>query len=207
VGGNTGWNARFNASKHQLVRATKPSHGRSDERCEVGTSENDADASSCTDCNRPTSHLEARVTELEALVRNMTKRVSPTGNGSNFNRIETRTCYKCGVLRHLRRPTVGPTAIHTDNPVESRNGLTSHPLQDLAPYKEDSLSGLTSHALPLHSTSEALARSDAAHWKEAIDQENMSCIKYQVWEECTLPKGKHALPCFFVFARKRDGRF
>jgi hypothetical protein len=46
----------------------------------------------------PTSHLEARVTELEALVRNMTKRVTPTGNGSNFNRNETRTCNKCGVV-------------------------------------------------------------------------------------------------------------
>jgi hypothetical protein len=35
-------------------------------------------------------------------------------------------------LGHLRRPTVA-AAIHTDNPVESRNGLTSHPLQDPAP--------------------------------------------------------------------------
>jgi hypothetical protein len=70
-------------------------------------------------------------------------------------------------LRHLRRPTVA-TAIHTDNPVESRNGLTSHPLQDPVPYKEESLSGLTSHALPPRSIPEALARSDAAQWKEAI---------------------------------------
>jgi hypothetical protein len=91
--------------------------------------------------------------------------------------------------------------------VESRNELTSHPLQDPAPYKEDSFSGITSHALAPRSIPEALARSDAAHWKEAIDQEIMSCIKYQVWEECTLPKGKHALPCFFIFARKRDGRY
>jgi hypothetical protein len=94
-------------------------------------------------------------------------------------------------LRHLRRSTVA-TAIHTDNPVECRNGLASHPLQDPASYKEDSLSGLTSHALPPRSIPEALARSDAAHWKEAIDQEILSCIKYQVWEECALPKGKHA---------------
>jgi hypothetical protein len=51
----------------------------------------------------PTSHLEARVTELEALVRNMTKKVTPTGNGSNFNRSKTRTCCKCGVVGHISR--------------------------------------------------------------------------------------------------------
>jgi hypothetical protein len=35
----------------------------------------------------------------------------------------------------------------------------------------------------------------------------MSCIKFQVWKDFLLLKGEHALPCFLILAKVRDGRY
>lgn len=64
-----------------------------------------------------------------------------------------------------------------------------------------------SYPLPPSSVSEALSRTDAAHWQAAIDDEVQACLGFGVWEQCVLPTGKRALPSRFVLERKRDGRY
>ena len=44
------------------------------------------------------------------------------------------------------------------------------------------------------SVREALAREDSEKWQEAIDSELGSMAEHGVWEICTLPPGKRALP-------------
>jgi hypothetical protein len=66
--------------------------------------------------------------------------------------------------------------------------------------------GPHSHALPPRTVTEALSRPDADKWQVAIDTELGSCLDYGVWEEVGLPEGKQALPSFFIFEIKRDGR-
>jgi hypothetical protein len=68
-------------------------------------------------------------------------------------------------------------------------------------------SGPHSHALPPRSVAEALARQDAHKWQAAIDAELGSCRSFGVWDERDLPTGKQALPSFFIFEIKRDGRY
>jgi hypothetical protein len=64
-----------------------------------------------------------------------------------------------------------------------------------------------SHALLPRTVPEALSYRDAYRWKAAIDAWLGSCCKFMVWEEVHLSKGKQALPSFFVFGTKRDGRY
>jgi hypothetical protein len=67
--------------------------------------------------------------------------------------------------------------------------------------------GPHSHALPPRTVTEAHSRPDAGRWRVAIDEELESCMKFGVWEEVDLPEGKQALPSFFIFEVKRDGRY
>jgi hypothetical protein len=67
--------------------------------------------------------------------------------------------------------------------------------------------GPHSHALPPRAVAEAVSRPDADRWRAAIDEELASCREFKVWEEVHLPKGKQALPSFFIFETKRDGRY
>jgi hypothetical protein len=67
--------------------------------------------------------------------------------------------------------------------------------------------GPHSHALPPRAVAEALSRPDADRWRAAIDEELASCREFKVWEEVHLPKGKQALPSFFIFETRRDGRY
>ena len=54
---------------------------------------------------------------------------------------------------------------------------------------------------------EAYARIDGDCWRAAAEEEMDSLREYGVWEVQALPVGKHALPCRWVFDRKRDGRY
>jgi hypothetical protein len=67
--------------------------------------------------------------------------------------------------------------------------------------------GPHSHALPPRTVAEALSCPDADRWQAAIDEELGSCLDFGVWEEVVLPEGKQALPSFFIFEVKRDGRY
>jgi hypothetical protein len=67
--------------------------------------------------------------------------------------------------------------------------------------------GPHSHALPPRAVAEALSCPDADWWRAAIDEELASCHEFKVWEEVHLPKGKQALPSFFIFETQRDGRY
>jgi hypothetical protein len=67
--------------------------------------------------------------------------------------------------------------------------------------------GPHSRALPPRTVAEALSRPDADRWRAASDEELASCGEFKVWEEVHLPKGKQALPSFFIFETKRDGRY
>jgi hypothetical protein len=48
---------------------------------------------------------------------------------------------------------------------------------------------------------------DANKWQAAIDEELGSCPTLGVWEEVHMPKGKQALPSFFIFEIKREWRY
>ena len=69
------------------------------------------------------------------------------------------------------------------------------------------------HAVPPESlpnpntVAEALSRTDADKWQQAIDEEVAAIRAHDVWSECELPAGKQALPTRFVFEVKRDGRY
>jgi hypothetical protein len=78
----------------------------------------------------------------------------------------------------------------------------------VAPFKAAvNTPGPHSRALPPRTVAEALSRPDADRWRAAIDEELASCRELKVWEEVHLPKGKQALPSFFIFETKRDGRY
>lgn len=51
---------------------------------------------------------------------------------------------------------------------------------------------------------QALARTDAAEWKAAIDRELEALLLMGVWEEVELPTGEHALGTTWVFKRKTN---
>jgi hypothetical protein len=63
-----------------------------------------------------------------------------------------------------------------------------------------------SHALPPSTVKEALAHPDASEWVRAMEEE-VVCLRYDVWKGCELPAGKQALPSRFVFERKQDVRY
>jgi hypothetical protein len=67
--------------------------------------------------------------------------------------------------------------------------------------------GSHSHALPPRAVAEGLSHPDADRWQAAIDEELASCHKFGVWEEGHLQEEKQALPSFFIFEIKRDGRY
>jgi hypothetical protein len=48
---------------------------------------------------------------------------------------------------------------------------------------------------------------DANKWQASIDEELGSCPTLGVWEKVHMPKGKQALPSFFIFEIKREWRF
>ena len=60
---------------------------------------------------------------------------------------------------------------------------------------------------PPQSVAEALARPDAEQWRQAINEELDSCIKFGVWVACSLPPSRQALPSHFIFSVKRSGRY
>jgi hypothetical protein len=64
-----------------------------------------------------------------------------------------------------------------------------------------------SHSLPSRTVAEVLSCPDANRWHLAIDEDFGSCQAFGVWKEVHLPKEKLALPSFFIFAIKRDGRY
>jgi hypothetical protein len=117
-------------------------------------------------------------------------------------------------LEHKQR--TASTAILTAEAPEHNQSAAS-------PYSKESCVALDAHAVqrqtclsaaesfnpPLcpHTVREALSQPDALEWQKAIDDEILACLAHQVWEPCTLPQGKRALPTRFVLERKRDGRY
>lgn len=65
----------------------------------------------------------------------------------------------------------------------------------------NALDGLTDCPLTYK---EAVARPDADLWREAIHVELAALWEKGVYEECTLPAGKKALPAKMVYNIKRD---
>jgi hypothetical protein len=93
-----------------------------------------------------------------------------------------------------------------------RRGASScsvkHLSESKCPAASASSSALRPQSQKVVPTSVAEARTlpDSARWQEAIESEVGSMVKYGVWEHADLPPGKQALPSFFIFDLKRDGR-
>lgn len=70
-------------------------------------------------------------------------------------------------------------------------------------YKE-SLCAAVAHGMGLDPATyrEAMARPDAARWREATDAEIASLLRNKTWTLVKLPAGKRALACKWVFKRK-----